>query len=359
MKTPKVKKLILCIALAIAAGVFLFAQAGYAGILYYDPESVNFGYTTTNITLKLTYTSSERPMYWSIVNVSEMPAWLIMDITSACWPAHGGPAEQYLEMSVDRSGLMPGQHYSWTMKTKTGNNYGNYYEDRYVTVSGPQLFSISGVVRDENNQPVSGVTIYRDNAPETTTNSSGTYSINVLNGVYSVKATNKTYPFVSKNVTIDGSDETCNFYAIGGSASYNEAGVASADIYVNDQLWTLTAADGSYEVEYLPSGSYTITAEKLDYTFDPFPLTITNVSRDDVHFYTYDIYGYIRRHDLGGGEGINGVNVRITGGNAGIEEELTTTEGPDGPGYYKLEHVGGGTYTIEAQNPPVEQRNET
>ena len=113
-----------------------------------------------------------------------------------------------------------------------------------------------------------------------------------------------------------------------------------------------TGADGYYEAVDLSQDTYTITGLHPEYPFIPQEVTIENQDLD-VSFYT--MFGYVNRYGMSPPEaGINGVDVRITGGDyqPGFNITIPTTDDDSGnPGYYEKQGVGPGTYTIDAQNP--------
>ena len=112
-----------------------------------------------------------------------------------------------------------------------------------------------------------------------------------------------------------------------------------------------TAGGGYYEAHVFGEGNYVLSALYSDYIVTPYSFDVTNtLDTYDFDFGLYALSGYVNRY--GTSEGINGVDVAVTGGSLPID--LTTAnDTSSNPGYYetRLGHVGGRTYTVGASNP--------
>lgn len=113
----------------------------------------------------------------------------------------------------------------------------------------------------------------------------------------------------------------------------------------------ITDSSGYYKEDPVLSGTYTVTGTHPSYSFMTQEVEFDGINDVDVSFYT--ITGYVKKYGRTDPDaGINGVNVRIAGGDTYIDETIQTVDdGTGNPGYYEKQGVGNGTYTIEAQNP--------
>lgn len=197
-------------------------------------------------------------------------------------------------------------------------------------------YTISGSVYDISNNVADTYTI-DDLMP-------GTYPIYVNTG-----ADPATYPFLVKNVTVGPSQSNVNFYCFGGYIVRDNLGIVGVEVYVNSKLWGTTNGSPYYAVGYVPAGSYTVKAQATGWTFYPATtqtVTISDSSISTLNFATYDIFGYVKRY--GTGVGINGLQVRISGGTPAINTTVTTqNDSSSNPGYYYKFFIGPGTYTVE------------
>ena len=140
------------------------------------------------------------------------------------------------------------------------------------------FYHIAGVVRDGNGQPLAGVAIATGDGRMTQTGDDGRYTLEALPaGTYTVSAEKLGYTFApeSRTVTVwpdaTGQDFTATAltYLVSGTVLENTGNpLAGVAISGGDGHATQTDAEGRYTLE-LPTGVYTLTAEKEGYWFDP------------------------------------------------------------------------------------------
>ncbi len=169
----------------------------------------------------------------------------------------------------------------------TASKTGYQWQTKWVTVTAGAVStcdfqitanpgSISGYVRDSANNPISGATVTTNvGGYSATTNSSGYYYIgNVTPRGYNVTASKSGFNSQTKSVTVNpGANTSCSFNltplpgAIAGVVrdSSNNA-IAGALVTVNNGAFNATAAsDGSYTINNVPPGTYSVLAWKNGY----------------------------------------------------------------------------------------------
>jgi choice-of-anchor B domain-containing protein len=137
--------------------------------------------------------------------------------------------------------------------------------------------TLSGTVRNANTQaPLSGAQVVVEGANITsTTSASGTYSVPVPPGTYTVDCTEFGYAPGQSQVTIStGQISTLNFnlapLATGGLSGIvktpNQTPIAGATVTIqNTPLSTTTDANGLYSFASVPGASYNVTAGKFGF----------------------------------------------------------------------------------------------
>lgn len=211
---------------------------------------------------------------------------------------------------------------------------------------GSKLYDVSGYVR-YNGEGLSNV-IVDSGFTSVNTDTSGYFSINRVEGTNITLTPALTgYRFEPNSISIIPNESSTNllFTAYGslfinGSVIRNNAGVPGVNIIINDSL-IITGNDGSFNLQDLTPGLYSITPYLPGYIFVPQSvltnLTSAGVTLNFVSYKTYNVSGRVT-------DGMTGIaNVTITCGNS-----TTVT---DNNGYYTLINIPEGTNTITATHP--------
>jgi parallel beta-helix repeat protein len=225
------------------------------------------------------------------------------------------------------------------------------------TVS-PATFSLSGTISPATNG--TGVTVTLSGAARatTTTDNSGNYSFNGLQGgSYTVAATKNTFNFspARKSLTLSTADltgvnfaitkgSTPNVLSISGRISPAADGMATT-VTLSGTSSAITSTDnvGSYSFTGLGSGEYTVTPRKNGFQFSPGSqrTTLSAVSFTGVNFTaskdgstTFSITGTI--NPAGNG---SGVTVTLSGSGA-------ATAVTDSLGNFSFTGLPNGTYNV-------------
>lgn len=228
-----------------------------------------------------------------------------------------------------------------------------------VKVGTPTTFNVSGVVRDQNDNPLADVRVHNglatsaSNYRTTYTASDGSYILaGMPSGSYTVTAIKSGYALAAEfanplSVTSDRADINFNagqsFFTISGQVTDSGVGVAGA--LVSDGTRTEpTDSAGNYTLYNVPNGSYTLTATKTNSTFSPSgftnPVTVDNASLASRNFTasttTYSISGKIT--------GVTSTTpVTITDG-----YRSTTSAKQGNNNVYTLSGIPAGTWNLRA-----------
>jgi hypothetical protein len=209
----------------------------------------------------------------------------------------GGKGEEYaFAVAVDSSGSAYIVGYSEAQAFPLVNAPQQIGPGGFITkFSGLNLFTISGLVKDNTGAGIAAVTVTLSGSQNLSvqTNGSGNYSIPNLpeNGNYTVTPTKAGFTFMPLSQTFNNltADQTANFstlsYSISGKVTTASVGVAGITVTLSGaQTGTATTdANGNYTFSNLvPGGNYIITPSKLDYlltyTFTPASRTYNNLS---------------------------------------------------------------------------------
>jgi len=218
----------------------------------------------------------------------------------------------------------------------------------------PAPGTISGVVRDSANNPISAVTVSTTPGGYTAfTNTSGQYTIsNVPPGTYTVEAYKSGYGSVTQsNVqVVSNQTTTVNFTFSTGSgtitgtvrdsASNPLSGVTVRT--VGASFSAVTNQSGQYTLSNVPAGTYTLEASKSGYvTQTQSNVQVVANQTTTVNFTLIANLGQITGTVRDGcNTPIGGATVRTTTGG------YTATTAQDGS--YTISNITGGTYTVEA-----------
>ena len=212
----------------------------------------------------------------------------------------------------------------------------------FINQTGPH--NISGIVRDNNNVPLSGVRVVMTGATPVmiTTDATGTFAFNDLTAgqTYTVTPSRANYTFAPPNQTFNNLTSnvianftgTLNHYSISGSVK-DTAGVGMAGVTVtlsgSSSGTIVTGTDGSYAFANLPGGgNYTVTPSMAKKIFTPPSATFNNLSNNRVFNFTggvatFTISGAVIGVDTG--TSIDGFIVELTGTRTGTT--VTTSFG--------------------------------
>ena len=209
-----------------------------------------------------------------------------------------------------------------------------------------KTYSVRGTITAAGN-PLAGVTV-TTGATNATSAADGTYTLaGLVAGTYMVQATLPEYTFsVPQSVTIGpdrtGIDFTAtrNTYTVSGTVTVQGAPLAGVTVTAGSTSGS-TAADGTYTLIGLLSGTYSVTAAAAEYTLSS-PVSVTlGPSRSAVNFTavrkTYSIGGTVTV----GGVGLAGVTV-----STGARSAITGSTGA-----FLLDGLVSGTYSVSAAKP--------
>ncbi|HAR62116.1 MAG: hypothetical protein DKM50_08185 [Candidatus Margulisiibacteriota bacterium] len=156
-----------------------------------------------------------------------------------------------------------------------------------------QPSSITGIVKNKDNVPLSGVTV---NCQEkfTVSGANGMFRIDDIDpGVFIVKALKDGYVQYSQSVKLESGDNLVDLelqysyynYSLSGTVS-DQAGNPINDVYIyyvssdspSSTIWDKTDIRGSYKIPYVPRGDGIITFQHTDYV----------VATTNLYFYNSD-----------------------------------------------------------------------
>lgn len=226
----------------------------------------------------------------------------------------------------------------------------------FAASTGTTNYSISGKVTI-NGSGMAGVSI-ATNGISTTTLADGSYTISGLqNGNYTLTASNNDYLFTPSSIatTVNNANVTeQNFtativapstYSISGTVTSGGSALSGVTITTSGGS-TTTLADGTYTINGLQNGNYTLTASKSGYSFTPTSLAVTVNGANVINKTftgtttvpsTYSISGKVT---CSGNSGISDVIVTAT---LAASSYSATTQSD---GSYTISGVPNGSYTL-------------
>uniref|UniRef100_A0A6M3MA50 Carboxypeptidase regulatory-like domain-containing protein n=1 Tax=viral metagenome TaxID=1070528 RepID=A0A6M3MA50_9ZZZZ len=172
-----------------------------------------------------------------------------------------------------------------TRKLITGDRNGNFHGFEWAIV-----YTISGTVYDENNDPLQGVSIEAVGTTtyNTTTAIDGTYSLTVNPDQYTVTASKTLYDDNVASVDARTSNQTQNFtmvlttYTISGTIS-DELGNKLRDVDItisNGTTYTTTTDENGAYTQVVNTGTYDIAVSKSRSTFHDITESSISVTAD-------------------------------------------------------------------------------
>ncbi|HRR01256.1 MAG TPA: choice-of-anchor J domain-containing protein, partial [Candidatus Cloacimonas sp.] len=139
---------------------------------------------------------------------------------------------------------LPDGTYKWAVKAVyTGGAYS------VATLSNPlplyhEIGTIAGIVRNMQNQPISGATVTCGDVTATT-NASGAYSMSILSGTHSVTASHPNYQSVTQTgiIVVTGQTTTVNFQLPPTADLFSDGFETYPDFTLTFAPWTLVDVD--------------------------------------------------------------------------------------------------------------------
>lgn len=249
------------------------------------------------------------------------------------------------------------------VRLQAADNSGNVapgagqFESYNFSVVGPPTFSIAGVITDGQGNPEPGVRV-RAGQLFAFTDAQGVYQITGLAaGTYNVTPSKDKRSFTpeSRSVTVGPNAVAIDFtsalgFDIGGTI-LTAGGDPIAGVSVSDGLHTvLTAADGTWQIDNVAAGTYTIVPQLPGFVFTP-PMqdaVVNSQAGNDLNVdfvgapETFDITGTIRTT---GGDRLAGINVdALQGGN------IVASAQTNANGAYSLSGLAPGSYVVRPSN---------
>ncbi|MBI5739603.1 MAG: carboxypeptidase regulatory-like domain-containing protein [Nitrospirae bacterium] len=216
-------------------------------------------------------------------------------------------------------------------------------------------FTVSGTVKTSSDVSLTGVLMTLSGGGLTsnktaTTTTTGTYTISGLgNGTYTLTPTKAGYTFTPASVTVSGADATENFtvqvYSISGSVTTGSgSGVTSVTVKISiggTNKTATTTTSGSYTINDVPVGNYTVTPTRTGYVFTPpsRDVTVDTANITGVDFNSFALTGTVK---TSGNIAISSVVMTLSGGGLTTNKTATTTT----TGTYTISGLGIGTYTL-------------
>ena len=214
--------------------------------------------------------------------------------------------------------------------------------------SGEGTLSISGLILDEDNSPMSGVQVWTGSCLSGISTTSGAYTITgVYSGTYTINPFLVGYMFepIARTVTVPPDVSGQDFIAV---KTYTIAGtiidefdnpLSEVTVCTHTGICAESEANGTYTITGIISGTYTITPSKTDYTFNPENRTV-NVPPDRTG---QDFTGAYSNYTISGkvkdGRGYPLMGVLIC-----TDKGVCDTS--DSAGAYLIDHLTSSSYTI-------------
>lgn len=253
--------------------------------------------------------------------------------------------------------------YSFTPASKTFSNLsGNRTADFQATRI---TFTISGQVKDEDNQPLSGTTVTVSGSQQatTTTDSTGSYTFTNLigGGDFTVTASKADYSFSPASQTFNrlSSHQTVNFsgalvfYTINGRIAEGNNGLSGIPVTFSNGAATSTVTtneSGEYTISLKAHGNYTATPSSRIFNFNPQQLVFNflNANQTGANFTAtrqlYTISGQVQGDQS---NNLESVSVQVKSSDSSISRVITTSNG----GTFSFTDLPAGySYTVTPSN---------
>jgi len=219
-------------------------------------------------------------------------------------------------------------------------------------VGTQKTYSISGTIVDEEDTPLEGVSVTID-AQSTITLSDGTYTISgFVASTYTVTPSLTEHRFTPSSLSATVNESvgdatgvdfvgTDKIHSISGTVTNAGDPLAGVDVTADGKSAT-TAANGTYMIDRLVAGTYTVTPSMPEYDFAPLSIDVS-VSDPQGDATGVDFVGTQKTYTISGtitneqDEPMQGVELSAGG--------KSTITGPDGT--YTLEELVAGTYSVK------------
>jgi hypothetical protein len=256
------------------------------------------------------------------------------------------------------------QNHSFDPATKTFEKLSENKTQNFTIIPAP-LYSISGVVNDNNSLPIKDVIMVLNGEKQlkVTTDAGGSYKFENLPGGknytifpfklgYVFDPKTKTFENLNENKTQNFTGSTAPKFSISGyvkdknsqsigCVSMTIVGGSNISTSVKEMKVLTDSVTGFYKFENLETGTYTLIPVKKAYTFDPKSKVFENLNENKTQDFTgntlptYTITGSVKDKNA---KPIDSVNMALLGGREMKAQTNSTT------GLYKFENVEGGRY---------------
>ena len=240
-----------------------------------------------------------------------------------------------------------------TNRTKITNNNFSARAPSWAPPSSPPVpnFTISGVIKDGNGTPVSGVNLQMFSTFSRTIQSDaeGKYSFpGLATGNYRIDISKQGFGFVPSTLLFNNlsTNQTANITAFSAFSISGKVGSIGGLLVslTGTQNRTVLTDGGNYSFDLLPAGgNYTVSITSKIWNITPSSVTFNNLSANQVANFDavlakYNISGTITR--LGSPK--QGITVELRD-NTGFAPPTTVT---DANGQYSFNNVNAGNYSV-------------
>ena len=282
-----------------------------------------------------------------------------VNVTPDCFsPSWSPDGEKFVCLGFDTSnnfeiGIFT-MNANGTNRTKITNNNFSARAPSWAPPSSPPIptFTISGVIKDGNGTPVSGVNLqmFATFSRSTQSGADGAYSFPGLpTGNYRIDISKQGFGFVPSTLLFNNlsTNQTANitaFNAFSISGKVNGVSGGLLVVLTGTQNRTVLLDAGEYSFNLLPAGgNYTVSITSKIWNITPGSITFNNLSANQVANFDavlakYNITGTITR--LGSPK--QGVTVELRD-NTGFTPPTTVT---DANGQYSFNNVNAGNYSV-------------
>ena len=191
------------------------------------------------------------------------------ETNESAWTSLTGTPITALSFADEGWASLPDGTYKWAVKAVyTGGAYSVAALSNALPLYH-EIGTIAGIVRNMQNQPISGATVTCEDVTATT-NASGAYSMTVLSGVHSVTASHPNYASVTHSgiIVVTGQTTTVNFQLPPTSDLFSDGFETYPDFTLTFAPWTLVDVD--------LSGTYGIQGYAWENAYSPMAFIIFN-----------------------------------------------------------------------------------
>ena len=223
------------------------------------------------------------------------------------------------------------------------------HHDFVLGPSAEPQYTLSGtVIYAANGSAIPGAAVAVSDGPVTTTNLTGNFALNLVNGTYTVRASTAGFRSSETGISIAGAPITLNFslsslspsvYALSGEVVYaaNLTAVAGAVVTLNGGVPVDTGANGSYSF-LVANGTYDLAILQSGFYAQDAIVTVAGASPVD----DFDLYPFLFQIEGVVLSKINGDP--LVGANVSLSPTVWQFAGPNGA--YDF-WVPNGTYLLQ------------